>query len=368
MKKIRLRLDKKRSYDIIIGEGVISRLGEFIKRLGLGSDAVIITNPVVYAIHKNALKKAFVPGRFNVTSLTIPDAETSKSNREVVRLIESLVKADKARPFFIAAFGGGVVGDVAGFVASIYKRGVPYIQIPTTLLAQADSAIGGKVAIDLKVAKNMVGAFYQPRLVISDTSFLRTLTPRQIRSGLGEVIKYGAIEDVKLFSFLENNIQKILKLDRRCLEHIVYRSSRIKARITQKDEYDKKGIRAKLNYGHTIGHAIEAASGYSKAYSHGEAVGIGMIAAAEISCKMGILKRPHLLRLSELIKKAGLPVKISERLKIEKIMEAQSRDKKILRGVNRFVLPVRIGDVRIYEGVPKRLIEDCLKSMQQKGR
>jgi len=364
MKKVRVNLGK-RSYDIVTGYRVIPNLASFIKKLKLGNNAVIITNPAIYSIYKKTILKALKPVGSDITTIKVPDRETSKSNREAVRLIESIVKTDRGKGLFIIAFGGGVVGDVAGFVASIYKRGVPYIQIPTTLLAQVDSAIGGKVAIDLHLAKNLVGAFYQPRLVVSDIHLLRSLPLRQVRSGLAEIIKYGIIKDRRLFEFLEKNIGKILRLNRECLEHIIYRSSSIKARIVRLDEHDSKGIRAHLNYGHTIGHAIEAASKYSKLYSHGEAIGIGMIAAAEIATKIGILKKASLTRIVGLIKRTGLPTRISKRVKTDRIMDAQLYDKKIIHGVNRFVLPTKIGKVKIYEDIPRSLILECLKKMKR---
>ncbi|MBL7069476.1 MAG: 3-dehydroquinate synthase [Candidatus Omnitrophica bacterium] len=363
MKKVRVSLGKKRSYDIVIGYKIASNyLEKLIKKLGLGNEAAVITNPAIHSIHRNAIKGFLKRLKANAATIKIPDRETSKSNRQVIKIIESIVKVDKGRGLFIIAFGGGVVGDTGGFVASIYKRGVPYIQIPTTLLAQVDSAIGGKVAIDLTSAKNLVGAFYQPRLVISDISILRSLPSRQIRSGLAEIIKYGIIKDKRLFKFLERNIKDILKLKRDPLEYVIYRSSKIKAAYVKADERDTKGIRAQLNFGHTIGHAIEAASRYSKLYSHGEAIAIGMIAASEIAVKMGLLKRPSLERITNLIKKGGLPTTISRGLDIKKIMKAQLYDKKIIHGVNRFILPVRIGKANIYEKIPKRLISEVIKN------
>jgi len=363
MKKVRVQLGKKRSYDIVIGHKISSvYAGSLIKKLRLGDEAVVITNPAIYSIHKNTIKKFLNGVRAGHAIIKIPDKETSKSSSQVIKIIESIVKMDKKRGVFIVAFGGGVVGDTGGFVASIYKRGIPYVQIPTTLLAQVDSAIGGKVAIDLTSAKNMVGAFYQPRLVMSDTNILNSLPSRQIRSGLAEIIKYGIIKDRVLFDFLEKNISDILKLKEGPLEYVVYRSSRIKAGYVTADERDTKGIRAQLNFGHTIGHAVEAASSYSKSYSHGEAVAIGMICACEIAVKMGILKHPSLERISGLIKKAGLPAKLSKRLSIKKIMKAQLYDKKIIHGVNRFILPVKIGKVNIYEKIPKSLISEAIKN------
>ncbi|NQT07088.1 MAG: 3-dehydroquinate synthase [Candidatus Omnitrophica bacterium] len=361
MKRAKVSLGKKRSYNIAIGHKITSSAKDLIRGLRLGKDAVIITNPAILSLHKNAVMRGLRRASLDISTIKIPDSEKSKSNRQVIKIIDSIVKMDKGRGIFIIALGGGVVGDVAGFAASIYKRGIPYIQIPTTVLAQVDSAIGGKVAIDLRSAKNLVGAFYQPRLVLSDTSFLRSLPMRQIRSGLGEIIKYGVIKDRRLFKFLEENIKNILKLDKASLEYIIYRSSRIKAAIVEKDEYDKKGIRAQLNFGHTIGHALEASCGYSKLYSHGEAVGIGMVCASEIAVKMGLLNAGSAKRIIELIKKAGLPTKISRKIKIEKIMKAQSYDKKIIHGVNRFVLPVKIGKVKVFEDIPKKLIYETIR-------
>lgn len=362
MKKIEVRL-RERSYPIIVSTRCLSKLVPVLKKMGIGNDAVIITNPNIWSLYKTILLKTFKA--FNPSVIKMPDTETSKSNRQVVKIIESMVKSDKGRGIFIVAFGGGVVGDVAGFVASIYKRGVPYIQIPTTLLAQVDSAIGGKVAIDLSFAKNLVGAFYQPRLVMSDTHFLKSLPPRQIKSGLAEIIKCGVIKDRRLFEFLENNIERVKKLNSESLEYIISRSAAIKAKIVELDEFDKKSIRVILNYGHTIGHALEAASKYSKLYSHGEAVAAGMVAAAKIAKSMGVLGEPSLHRIVDLIKRSGLPITISKRLKISNIMKAQKFDKKILHGVNRFILPVAIGRVEIYENISHTLIHDVISSMQK---
>ena len=369
MRKIRLKLDKKRSYDIVIGYNIMPRLtSSFIEKLRLGKDALIITNPAIDKRYRKIILRGLKPSKYNTKILTIPGTEKSKSNTQVVRLIERIVKIDRGRGIFIVAFGGGMTGDVAGFAASIYKRGVPYIQIPTTLLAQVDSAIGGKTAIDLAAAKNLVGAFYQPRLVVSDIKFLEGLPLRIFKSGLGEVIKYGIIQDRRLFEFLEKKMASILKRNADSLEEIISRSSRIKAEIVQKDEYDTKGVRAILNYGHTVGHALEAASGYSsKLYYHGEAIAIGMVAAAKIAAKMEILKGRHLRRIIGLIKKAGLPVKISKRLKINRIIEAQLYDKKIIHGVNRFVLPTKIGKVKIYENVSRKIVYDVIKDMRKGG-
>lgn len=359
MKKFKVRLGKK-SYSIVIGYRILTKLGEVLKRLKIGKDTLIITNSKIWSLYGARLKRALQSQGFNVACEKIPDRETSKSNKEVVRLVGKISRFDKRRGTFVIAFGGGVVGDLAGFVASIYKRGIPYIQIPTTLLGQVDSAIGGKVAIDLDIAKNLVGAFYQPRLVVSDTSLLKSLPPREIRSGLAEIIKYGVIADKRLFLYIETNLKKLLGLNREVLEYTIYRCSKIKAGIVERDEYDQKDIRAILNFGHTAGHAIETAGGYSKLYTHGEAIAIGMVIATDIAFELGILKKENKARIETLIKNAGLPVKI-RKLGLRNIMEAQSYDKKIIHGVNRFVLPVKIGKVGIYEDIPKKLITAITK-------
>ncbi|MCX5716602.1 MAG: 3-dehydroquinate synthase [Candidatus Omnitrophica bacterium] len=276
-----------------------------------------------------------------------------------IDLINRIAKYDKMKRVCVIAFGGGVVGDLAGFVAAVYKRGVPYVQLPTTLLAQADSAIGGKVAVDLKIGKNLVGAFYQPGLVISEIDFLSTLPGRQVRAGIAEIIKYGVIGDAGLFGFIEKNIQKLLRLDKKALEFVVERSSRIKASVVAKDERDTLGIRAVLNYGHTIGHAVETATGYSGTYSHGEAISIGMAAANHIAVESGLLSGPQNTRIIKLLSGAGLPV-FAKRLSAAGIYAAHLRDKKFIHGKNRFVLPIKIGKVKVVEGIPEKTIRKAI--------
>ena len=355
--KVHLR---DRSYDIVIGDGLLKKVGGILKKLDIGQDAVVITNERLLRLYRRPLEKSLTEGNFTVHFETVPDSEKAKSAAIATRLIDRISKRDKRKSIFIIAFGGGVVGDLAGFVAAVYKRGIPYIQIPTTLLAQVDSAIGGKVAIDLSVAKNMVGAFYQPKTVISDVSVLKSLSTAQLRNGLAEIIKYGIIEDAGLFSFLEANYTKILKRDRNTLEHIIKRSARIKANFVERDELDKKGVRAMLNYGHTIGHAIEAACGYSSRYNHGEAIAIGMIVAARISQQLGLMHKGPADRIERLIKSAGLPTKI-EGLRFEDIYESHLHDKKFSRNKNMFVLPTRIGKARVVEGVSDSVIRSVLK-------
>jgi 3-dehydroquinate synthase len=264
MKKIRLNLGKN-SYDIIICSDKVQTLSSHLKRLNIGKDAVIVTNQAIKKLFGKKIERALVSKGFSVRFETVPDTERAKSEKECLRLLNNISRFDfLGRRVFIIALGGGVVGDLAGFTASIYKRGVPYIQVPTTLLSQVDSAIGGKTAIDLTVGKNLAGAFYQPRLVFSDTSFLKTLPKKELISGLSEVIKCAIIKSPGLFRFVEKNYTRILGCDKKSLEHIIYVCSLIKARIVEKDEKDNKGIRATLNLGHTIGHAIETSAKYTK--------------------------------------------------------------------------------------------------------
>jgi len=262
--------------------------------------------------------------------------------------------AERTTP--ILALGGGVIGDLAGFVAATYLRGVPLIQIPTTLLAQMDSSIGGKVAVNHGQMKNKIGAFYQPRLVIADISTLRTLPPKELANGLAEVIKCAVIGDDGLFTYLEGNLDGIKSPGDRVLEEIVSRAAQIKADVVEKDEKDL-GLRNILNYGHTIGHAIESASDFK--VQHGEAVAIGMLAAARISNKLGIFDKNELIRLKGVLERASLPTEIPD-LEIEKIIQAIKHDKKILKGKIRFVLPKAIGSVFITDEVSLSLVEEVL--------
>lgn len=355
MKKVRVDLDK-RSYDIIIGSGIVSSCGKLIQRLNIGSEAVLITNDPLQRRYGKRLAKVLSDRNINSYLITVPNSEKAKSAGEFIKAVCKISNFDRLRNIFVIAFGGGVIGDLAGFIAAVYKRGIPYVQIPTTLLAQVDSAIGGKTAVDLPIAKNLIGAFHQPRAVISDTSLLLSLPKRQIRSGLAEVIKYGVISDASLFGFLENKIEDIVeRMDHKALEYIVCRSSSIKAAFVEKDEFDKAGKRALLNFGHTFGHAIEAASHYSSLYSHGEAIAIGMIMASSLACRLGILKTADYKRLEDLLIRAGLPIRAFG-VSASMIYESHLRDKKFSGSINKFVLPATIGRAMVAKRIPDRLV------------
>ena len=359
MRSVKVKLGSS-SYDILIGKDIISLLPRYIKKLNIGDSAYIITNPYVRNKYSEELAKVLNKSGIAFKVKTVPDTEKSKSIATLSSVINDLAKFDLKKRVFIVALGGGVVGDLSGLTASIYKRGIPYIQVPTTLLAQVDSSIGGKTAVDLKEGKNLVGAFYQPSLVVSDVSLLKSLDSRQLRTGLAEVIKYGIIRDSRLFAYLEKEHRKIIKSETKALEYIVSSSSKIKADIVGRDEREAKGLRTALNFGHTTAHAVEAAADYSK-YTHGEAVALGMLVASDISLRLGLISASLSLRIEALIKKCGLPVAI-EGIALKEIMKAIYRDKKFSGAKNRLVLVVGLGKVKIVENVPLKIIEGAISS------
>ncbi len=361
MKKVRVKLGSN-SYSIHIGSGLLIQTGHLLREIGFSDKLVIITDPTVRSLYGNNLKQSLTSSGFSVIILEVPEGEEQKSLETSGRLYHELTDFYAERTTPILALGGGVIGDLAGFVAATYLRGVPLIQIPTTLLAQVDSSIGGKVAVDHGLLKNRIGAFYQPRLVISDIAALRTLTARELSDGLAEVIKYGVICDEELFTYLEENLDQIKSLDDKALETIVFRSAKIKAEVVEKDERDF-GLRNILNYGHTVGHAIESVSNFK--VLHGEAVAIGMLAAARIAKKLDIIDKNDVTRLKNVIARAGLPTEIPSS-ELEKLIQAMGHDKKILQGKLRFVLPKSIGSVFITDEVSPSLIEQTLVEWNEK--
>lgn len=359
MKTVKVNL-KKNSYAILIGSNILPRAGAFIRRLNIGDYAYIITNAAIKNRYGAALDKTLRISGVNSKFKLIPDSEKSKSLNTAFSLIRDVAACEKKRQLFIVAFGGGVVGDLTGFVASIYKRGLPYVQIATTLLAQVDSAIGGKTGVNLAQGKNLAGAFYQPKLVLSDIATLKSLDLKQLRNGLAEVIKYAVINDAALLNYLEKKYKDILAMDEKALEFIVARCSHIKAEIVALDEKEEKGIRTILNFGHTIGHAIEVAAGY-KGYSHGEAVALGMLVACGLSEITGLASGDTGVRIENLIKKAGLPVKIN-RVSIADIINAYYFDKKFIGAKNRFVLIEGIGKTKIVQDIPLSAIKKAISN------
>lgn len=352
MKRLHVELGD-RSYDIRIGPGLLGRLDRSLKEYGLSGKVAVVTNKTVYGLYgkkvENQLKK-----RFQVKTIQIPDGERFKTLATATKVYDRLIKGKFDRDSLIVALGGGVIGDLAGFVAATYLRGVPYIQIPTTLLAQVDSSVGGKTAVDHPAGKNLIGSFYQPRLVIIDTDTLKTLPDEEFLCGIAEVIKYGIIADRPFFGYLAKNKKRIMKQESAALEKIISTSCKIKADVVSKDERES-GLRAILNYGHTIAHAVENATGY-KTVKHGEAVASGMVAAAWISYQMNLIPERTFQKVGDLVGDYGLPVRIPKSVRWNTFSKALRHDKKVKAGKTRFVLMRNIGKTVIVDSVPDRIL------------
>ena len=350
MKKINIQFDE-RSYPIYIGEGLISNY-ELISQHILGKKVAIITNETVADIYLKTLMETVSPHK-ELISIILPDGESYKSKDSLDSIYAQLLQNKADREITLIALGGGVIGDITGFAAATYMRGVNFIQIPTTLLSQVDSSVGGKTGINHPLGKNMIGAFYQPKCVISDMNVLKTLPSRELSAGLAEVIKYGLIRDNKFFEWLESHIQYLMEMNPKYLIEAVQRSCENKAAVVEADEFES-GIRAILNLGHTFGHAIEVAQGYGN-WLHGEAVGAGMVMAAKLSQSMGWLADKDVDRIVSLIKKAGLPTD-PPKISVKKYMELMMLDKKTKDGQINLVLQKSIGDAVLTNSYdPKKL-------------
>jgi len=354
MKKIKVELGHN-SYEIRIGAGLLAQTGAWLREMGFSGRVVVIADNTARYLHSEALLPGLKEAGFEVTTISVPAGEVHKSLEEAGRLYHRLSEGYVERETPILAMGGGVLGDLAGFVAATYMRGVPLVQLPTTLLAQVDSSIGGKTAVDHGQLKNIIGVFYQPALVVADTNTLKTLPDDELTNGLAEVIKSAAVGNRGLFDFLEKNLAKVKWREAEVLEKIVFEAARIKAHIVAKDERDT-GLRAILNYGHTIGHALEAASDFH--LSHGKAIAIGMVAAAKISHKMGILHQEDVARLKSVIEKAELPTATDYNIK--DVLQAMQHDKKVLNNKIGFVLLKAIGSAFITDAVSTSLVEEAL--------
>ena len=349
-----------RSYSIKIGNGLLSRLGSECRRLKLGIRCAVVTDRKVGPIYSKTAMNSLLEAGFEPVGIRVPAGETAKSLNTIHACYDKLARRRLERSSFIVALGGGVVGDMAGFLAASYLRGIGFVQVPTTLLSQVDSSVGGKVGVNLKAGKNLVGAFYQPRLVLCDLETLKTLPKRELRAGLAEVIKYGIIDDPALFRRLERQLPELLKLDTKELAHVVARSCQIKAKVVKEDEREA-GLRAILNYGHTIGHALESISSYGK-YLHGEAISIGQVAASKISRERHGLSQVEVDRIEAIFSAAGLPttVKLSKK-ESSKLLTAMKLDKKVSGGQVKFVLAKSIGRVDFGIEVPQAIIRASLK-------
>lgn len=356
MKDIFVDLGKD-SYSIIIDRDILSQVGTLISKVISPRKAIIITDKIVEPLYGNVVLNSLSECKFDVKLVSLETGEEQKSMAMAEVLYESLFDHEMDRKSLIVALGGGVLGDLTGFVASTFMRGIPFIQIPTTLLAQVDSSIGGKVAVNHPRGKNMIGCFYQPKAVFIDTDTLRTLPKAEITAGMVEVIKYGMIKDAVFFEYIEKHLPEILELEPAVLEEIIYNSCKVKTHVVELDEKEE-GLRAILNYGHTIGHALEALTSYKK-YRHGDAVAMGMIYASKIAMEMNLADESVLKRQESLFVKLGLSLKDTE-LNPDDIVSILYQDKKTIGGKLRFVLPTEIGTVVINDRVNEGTILKAL--------
>jgi 3-dehydroquinate synthase len=332
-----------RSYGVKVGTGLLDRLGAEAKELALGKGCAVISDSNVSPLYGKRAMESLTAAGFRPVEVTVPAGEKSKSLEQVEWICERMIEARLDRKGWVVALGGGVVGDLAGFVAAIYYRGVPFVQVPTTIVAQVDSAVGGKTGVNGRTGKNLIGAFHQPRLVLADVDTLGTLPEREFNEGFGEVIKHGAIRDRGL-------LDAVAALDRTRMAEMIRRNVEIKARIVEADEHETTGERALLNFGHTIGHGIEAAAGYGRLL-HGEAISLGLVAACRLSVEKAGLDPKEAGWVVELLEQYQLPVRLPEGIATEAIMEALMADKKFEEGKIRFVLCPRLGKAFVSEGV-----------------
>ncbi|KMP12705.1 3-dehydroquinate synthase [Candidatus Nitromaritima sp. SCGC AAA799-A02] len=356
MKRLSIDL-ADRSYDILIGRNLLTRTGELLSKRLNPSRVAIVTHPSIRSLFGEKIESSLAVGGHAPEFIEVPEGESSKSLKQAESVYDRLLEMHCDRGSALVALGGGVVGDLTGFIAATYQRGIPFVQIPTTLLSQVDSSVGGKTAVNHPRGKNMIGAFYQPRMVVIDLETLRTLPSNEFKAGLAEVVKYGVIADAGLFAFLEANAERILSLDSDCLERIIETSCAIKARVVEKDERESRH-RMVLNFGHTFGHAIETLTGYT-GFLHGEAVAIGMVQAARLSVETGRCSAEVPRRIASLLNKLGLPTRPPD-LKTDDIVESMYHDKKTAHKQLRFVLVKEIGSIEIVDDVPETPIRSTL--------
>ena len=358
--KIKVELGP-RSYDIVIGSEIIGSVGDALKGFGMSPRIALVSNSTVMELYGGLVESSLRDSGFDPIIITIPDGEEYKNLLWMEQIWGELLKHRLDRNSAVLALGGGVIGDMAGFAASAYMRGIRYIQVPTTLLAQVDSSVGGKTGVNHPLGKNMIGAFWQPSLVWIDVDTLKTLPKSERLAGLAEVIKYGVIWDEEFFNYLDDNKEAILSLESDALAHVIARSCRIKADVVSQDEREA-GLRAILNYGHTVGHAIETTTGYTR-YLHGDAVAIGMNMEAVLAVQMGLLSDDEAMRVKGLIESYGLPTDLPKGIGSEEMLKAMELDKKALAGQLRFTLPEKVGKVKVNEPVKKDALTALFKSL-----
>ena len=350
-------------YDVVTGSGLIETLAPRIERVvgGLPRRIFVLTSPEIWALWGHSMERSF---REAPVVLFLPAGERYKTMASVERLTREMVQAGGDRGSLLIAFGGGIVGDVGGFVAAIFMRGISYIQVPTTFLAQVDSSVGGKVGVNLPEGKNLVGNFLQPRAVFADIGVLGTLPDRELRAGLMESVKAGIVRDRALVRFMEEHAEEILARDSKALVRVIAASVRVKADVVRQDERES-GLRMILNFGHTVGHALEAATRY-KAMLHGEAVGWGMVAALHVARIRGTITGAQMERMEKLIYRYGPLPELN--VNAAKVLAATGSDKKNVGGVRRFLLPVGIGDAGVVEDVTAKELEAAVKYMMVRAR
>jgi 3-dehydroquinate synthase len=358
VKKIRVSVDQT-SYPIWVGEGLLKQAGELFQGQGLRPDPVVVTNQTVWGLHGRALQYALKKAYGKPAVIFIGDGERFKNRRTLAQIHDGLFASHADRRSWVLAFGGGVVGDIAGFAAATFMRGIAVAQVPTTLLAQVDSAIGGKVGIDVPQGKNLIGAFHQPQAVLSDPAVLRTLRSRELAAGLYESLKYGAIRSLSLLRYLERNLEKIQSGDGECLERIVTECSRIKAAVVGADEKEQ-GLRMILNFGHTVGHALEAATGYRR-FLHGEAVAWGMIAALGFGSEIGLAGEEESARVVRLIHRIERLPGLGG-IDWPAVWDALGRDKKFQGGTIRLILLRKIGETEVRDDLDATRFRKYLKN------
>ncbi len=362
MKTLKVRLGSN-SYPIFIGDQQWNKLPELLKLYAAPNHIIIITDRQVARLYLEPFSDALSKAGFAVKSITVEAGEGAKSLGVYEDIITKMLQYGAARDWGVVALGGGVIGDLAGFVAATFMRGLPFYQVPTTLLAQVDASIGGKVGINHPMGKNLIGAFYQPKLVFIDMHFLRSLPEAEIISGMAEIVKHGIIADRGLFLLCEMEMKRLLAIETEPIQQAVFQSCQIKARIVEEDEKEA-GIRAILNYGHTIGHALEAASGY-RALRHGEAVFWGMLAEAWISHAIGELPEAEFQRLERFF--AQIPLKAAlDGIDMDEVFSLMSYDKKKKAGKIRFALPVTVGETRLFDDISEDLLRQALSYIQSR--
>lgn len=348
----------ERSYPIHIGCGILSQADLIMPHIKQ-KKAVVVTNTTVAPLYLEMLRSALEKGGISILPVILPDGEQYKTWETLNLIFDALLGAKCERSTTLIALGGGVIGDMGGFAAACYQRGMPFIQVPTTLLSQVDSSVGGKTAINHPLGKNMIGAFYQPKLVLADLSTLDTLPDRELKAGLAEVIKYGLIRDPEFHDWLEANMEKLLARDKEALSYAVHRSCANKAEVVAADERES-GERALLNLGHTFGHAIETGMGYGE-WLHGEAVAVGTLIAADLSCRLGWIDGGDVARIERIFVRAGLPV-TSPALGVDRYLELMSHDKKVQDGKMRLVLLRGIGKAVVSDAASREQIAAAIEA------